>query len=79
LTFPQLAPPQAVGKIRQCVALGLAASKPAGWRKTSANCPFTGRKPSAATGLFVEDWGRAARSYVVSHAGKTTYCHRTPI
>jgi two-component system LytT family response regulator len=48
--------------------------------------------PAAPQGLFVEDGGRfvhldvaqidyveAARNYVVIHAGKASYCHRSPI
>lgn len=84
---------QAVGKIRQCVALGLAAPGAeqllAGWRKTPATAG-TADAAERRDGLFVEDGGRfvfldtgsidfveAARNYVVIHAGKTTYCHRT--
>jgi len=83
---------QAVGRIRQCVGLGLAAPGGeqllSGWRKYSG----TGGTAERRDGLFVEDGDRfvfldtacidfveAARNYVVIHAGKTTYCHRTSL
>ena len=83
---------QAVGRIRQCVGLGLAATAGeqllSGWRKYSGTVSTAEQRD----GLFVQDGDRfvfldtasidfveAARNYVVIHAGKTTYCHRTSL
>jgi two-component system, LytTR family, response regulator len=80
---------QAVGKIRQCVGLGLAAPGGeqllAGWRKY----PGTGGAAERRDGLFVEDGGRfvfldtasidfveAARNYVVIHAAPAARSRR---
>jgi two-component system LytT family response regulator len=57
-----------------------------------ASTPVAGSTAATPQGLFVEDGGRfvyldtaqidyveAARNYVVIHAGKASYCHRSPI